>query len=64
MAFIKIEGFAGNVYVPETNKGRKKHPCSDCYSCLFCDDEKCKLCLKKTKKSESSEDYKNDRKVK
>jgi hypothetical protein len=48
MAFIKIEGFAGNIYIPETNQGRKKHPCRDCYSCGFCSDERCELCLKKS----------------
>ena len=46
MPFIKIEGFAGNIYVPEKNKVKKKHPCSDCYSCQFCSDERCELCLK------------------
>ena len=45
MAFIRIEGFAGNIYLPETNQGRKKHPCKDCYSCQFCSDERCELCL-------------------
>lgn len=44
MAFIKIEGFKGNIYVPEINPGKKKHPCRDCYSCQWCSDERCELC--------------------
>ncbi|MDD2736038.1 MAG: hypothetical protein PHF56_19055 [Desulfuromonadaceae bacterium] len=23
----------------------KKHPCSDCFSCQWCSDERCRLCL-------------------
>jgi hypothetical protein len=46
MPFIKIEGFAGNIYVPEKNPGKQKHPCRDCYSCQFCSDERCGLCLR------------------
>lgn len=47
MPFIKIEGFTGNIYVPEINQGKKKHQCKDCFSCQFCSDERCELCLKK-----------------
>jgi len=47
MPFIKIEGFTGNIYVPEVNQMKKKHPCKDCFSCQFCSDERCGLCLKK-----------------
>ncbi len=56
MPFIKIEGFTGNIYVPETNHMKKKHPCKDCFSCQFCSDERCELCLKKksVKGNESS----------
>jgi len=45
MSFIKIEGFTGNIYVPEKNPGKKKHPCADCYSCQFCGNDRCELCL-------------------
>ena len=24
----------------------KKHPCADCRECLWCSDERCRLCLK------------------
>jgi hypothetical protein len=47
MPFIKIEGFTGNIYVPEINNGKKKHHCKDCFSCQFCSDERCELCLGK-----------------
>lgn len=60
MAFIKIEGFTGNIYVPEKNPGRKKHQCRDCYSCQFCDDERCRLCLDKTSLKDTSPSKKRD----
>jgi len=48
MAFIKIDGFNGKIFVPENRPDfKKKHPCSDCFSCRFCSDERCSLCLKK-----------------
>lgn len=56
MPFIKIEGFTGNIYVPEINPGKKKHPCRDCYSCQFCSDERCKLCLGKKSGNKKSDD--------
>ncbi|HAE37307.1 MAG TPA: hypothetical protein DCG57_01570 [Candidatus Riflebacteria bacterium] len=24
----------------------KKHPCKDCFNCLFCGDARCEICLK------------------
>lgn len=24
----------------------KKHPCKDCFNCLFCSDARCEVCLK------------------
>lgn len=24
----------------------KKHPCKDCFNCLFCSDARCEICLK------------------
>lgn len=46
MAFVRIDGFKGMVYVPEETHRYKKHPCVDCFSCGFCSDERCGLCLK------------------
>ena len=38
----------GKLYLPEVQKNsEKKHPCSDCYSCQHCSDERCDLCLKR-----------------
>lgn len=46
MAYITIPGFAGKIFVPEDVSGdKKKHDCSDCYSCQFCDDDRCRNCL-------------------
>ena len=28
----------------------KKHPCDDCFSCQFCSDERCAMCLCSKKK--------------
>jgi len=47
MPFVNIKGFKGKLYIPEeTDNSQKKHPCSDCYYCQFCSDERCELCLK------------------
>ena len=56
MPFIKIEGFTGNIYVPEKNFMKKKHPCKDCYSCQFCSDERCELCLGKSSRGKKNND--------
>ncbi|MDN5280616.1 MAG: hypothetical protein PWR01_4581 [Clostridiales bacterium] len=39
-----------NVFKPVECK-KKKHPCKDCFNCLFCSDARCAICLKE-KKSE------------
>ncbi|HOO39413.1 MAG TPA: hypothetical protein PLV78_13925 [Deltaproteobacteria bacterium] len=46
MAFVRMKGVKGLVYVPEENSGLKKHPCKDCYACQMCSDSRCMLCLK------------------
>jgi hypothetical protein len=46
MAFIRLKGVEGLVYVPEDDGVLKKHPCVDCYSCQWCSDNRCDLCLK------------------
>lgn len=28
------------------DKVLKKHPCKDCFNCLFCSDARCAVCLK------------------
>ena len=40
------------------NGKEQKHPCKDCYSCQFCSDTRCRICLsgKKRKKQLSVED--------
>lgn len=35
-----------NAFKPADNK-LKKHPCPDCFNCLFCSDARCKICLDK-----------------
>lgn len=46
MAFVRIKGLDGLLYVPEHDGGAKKHPCEDCFSCQMCSDNRCALCLK------------------
>ncbi|HEY1405583.1 MAG TPA: hypothetical protein VF857_03150 [Spirochaetota bacterium] len=48
MPFVRIEGEEGLFFVPEESE-TKKHPCPDCYSCQWCADERCALCLKRAK---------------
>lgn len=45
MAYIKISGFKGKIYIPDENKDNKKHNCPDCYYCQVCSDDRCCLCL-------------------
>ncbi|EKD83176.1 MAG: hypothetical protein ACD_39C00836G0001 [uncultured bacterium] len=38
----------------------KKHPCKDCFNCLFCGDARCEICLRSkcchdTKKAENDD---------
>ncbi|HPS57044.1 MAG TPA: hypothetical protein PK514_02970 [Spirochaetota bacterium] len=61
MAFVRIEGFRGLVFVPEKTSSPKKHACADCFECAYCSDERCKLCLKK--KSRKKNDVGNDGKT-
>lgn len=52
MAFIRLRGVPGVVYVPDADQGGpKKHPCADCFSCGWCSDERCVLCLTRGKRS-------------
>lgn len=45
MAFVRVPGLPGKVYVPDARpKNRKKHPCRDCYACEFCSDDRCRVC--------------------
>jgi hypothetical protein len=51
MAFKKITGVKGKLFIPEEQpSSKKKHACKDCFSCGWCDDDRCSLCLKKKKK--------------
>ena len=50
MTFEKAKGIPGIVYVPECSDCTKKNNCKDCFSCQFCSDERCDLCLKKKEK--------------
>jgi hypothetical protein len=45
MAWIKMHGLAGKVYVPPEAAGeRHKHNCPDCFHCQLCSDDRCRIC--------------------
>jgi len=45
MAFVKIPGLAGKLYVPDKKpKTEKKHACKDCFACQDCGDDRCQVC--------------------
>ena len=47
MPYMHIRGVTGMVYTPDDVPNQlKKHPCPDCFSCQWCDDERCSVCLK------------------
>lgn len=47
MAFEKLPGDKGLIYVPDPKPGAKKKPCADCFSCQWCADERCRICRAK-----------------
>lgn len=48
MGWKDIPGLNGKLYVPDPPPGTpKKHRCIDCFSCQFCSDERCSICLEK-----------------
>ncbi len=45
MAWVKFPGLAGNVYVPEDiGQAQKKYPCKTCFTCQWCDENRCQVC--------------------
>ncbi len=45
MAWLRIPGVTGKVYVPEaTGQIPKKHPCKACFACQWCDETRCQVC--------------------
>jgi len=45
MAWIRIPGVTGKIYAPdEAGQLPKKHPCSTCHRCQWCDENRCRVC--------------------
>jgi hypothetical protein len=45
VAWVTVAGLAGKVYVPgDAGQTQKKHPCSACFSCQWCDENRCQVC--------------------
>lgn len=45
MAFVKAPGLPGKIYVPDKKASPCKHLCRDCFSCEFCSDDRCRICI-------------------
>ena len=45
MAWTTHPGLPGKIYIPdEPGKTGRKHPCTTCFSCQWCDDNRCEVC--------------------
>jgi len=49
MAYRRIKGIPGLVFVPDSSKSEKKHSCKDCFFCQWCSDSRCDTCLNNKK---------------
>lgn len=59
MAFVRVPGLPGKVYVPEPCPAdSKKHPCPDCFGCQRCSDDRCALC----RSADPAQDHKKEKK--
>lgn len=47
MAFQKLPGNLGKIYIPNLAETEKKHPCPDCFACQWCGDQRCHTCRAK-----------------
>lgn len=45
MPWTPAPGLAGKVFVPDKiGRMRKKHPCGTCFTCQWCDENRCRVC--------------------
>jgi hypothetical protein len=44
MAFESMPGIEGKIFIPDEDPGERKHPCTDCYACQLCSDDRCRVC--------------------
>ena len=44
MPYQELPDGKGMIYIPPQADKEKKHPCPDCFSCLRCADDRCRLC--------------------
>ena len=63
MAYIRIKGVTGKIYVPDET-GPKKHNCTDCFYCQMCSNERCASCLKQKSKKHQKHCCKKKEKAK
>lgn len=57
MAFVRIPGIEGSVFIPTTaTASQKKHRCPDCFVCQMCTDSRCRLCRPDTGQTGASGD--------
>lgn len=45
MSWTTVPGLAGKVYVPSgAGQMKMKRACEDCFSCQWCDENRCQVC--------------------
>jgi hypothetical protein len=45
MRWVKFHGLSGKVYQPDgVGQVHKKHPCRTCFTCQWCDENRCRVC--------------------
>lgn len=50
MAWINVPGLTGKVFLPDdVGQMQKKHPCKTCFSCQWCDENRCHVCRREIK---------------
>jgi len=53
MAWIKVKGGPGVLYVPTQRASERKHNCPDCFYCQMCSELRCIECRKKPASSKA-----------
>jgi hypothetical protein len=45
MAWTRSSGLPGKIFIPdEENRAPQKHHCQNCYSCQWCEENRCNVC--------------------
>lgn len=44
MAWTTVPGLTGKIYIPNDDRQPAKHACKTCFSCQWCDENRCRVC--------------------